>query len=71
MAITRKSTVRECLADERATRIINEITGNFGPDNEQLGPVAGMKLETLLRFPQSGVSKEDREKLFALLEAEE
>jgi hypothetical protein len=69
MAINRNSTVAECLADPRATKIINDITGNFGPENELLGPVSGMKLSTLLKFPQGGVSREDQKKIMEALDA--
>ena len=55
---TSKSTLKEVLEDERAVAIIEEYVPGF-TENPELGPVAGMKMKALLKFPQVGLPKED------------
>ena len=69
MAINSNSTVAECLADHRARKIIDDIAGNFSPENEMLGPVSGMKICTLLKFPQTGLPKETVNEIIERLDA--
>lgn len=69
MAITSSSTVQEVLADERAAAIMRSYTDLFSPDNEMLGPCATMKIKTLIRFPQAGLSKEAQAEICAKLDA--
>lgn len=60
MAITSKSTLRDVLKDPRAVAIIEEYVPGFVEEKaDLLGPVLGMKLNMLLKFPQSGFKKED------------
>ena len=68
MAITSKSKLRDIIADERAVAIIDEYKPGFisSPD---LGPVAGMKMKTLLKFPQAGLTKEQQDEICARLDA--
>ncbi len=68
MAISQKSKLKEILEDPRAVAIIEEYKPGFASD-PQLGPVMGMRMNLLLKFPQSGFSKEDREDIFAKLDA--
>ena len=48
MAISSKSKLREILEDERAVAIIDKYVPGF-VSNPELGPVAGMKMKTLLK----------------------
>ena len=60
MAITSKSTLRDVLKDPRAVAIIEEYGPGFVEEKaDLLGPVLGMKLNMLLKFPQAGFKKED------------
>ena len=56
MAINSSSKLRDILEDERAVAIINEYKPGF-IDSPDLGPVAGMKIKSLLKFPQAGLDK--------------
>ena len=68
MAITSKSTLAEVLEDERACAIIDEYIPGF-ISNPELGPVKGMKMKTLLKFPQTGLSKDVVKEIIARLDA--
>ncbi|MBR2789469.1 MAG: hypothetical protein IKD70_02460 [Eggerthellaceae bacterium] len=68
MAISSKSKLSEILEDERAVAIIDEYIPGF-ISNPELGPVKGMKMRTLLKFPQTGLSKEVVEEIIARLDA--
>ena len=68
MAINSKSKLRDVLKDERAVAIIDEYVPGF-VDNLELGPVAGMKMKTLLKFPQVGLPKETINEIIARLDA--
>ncbi len=63
MAITSKSTLRDVLADPRAVAVIVEEKADL------LGPVLGMKINMLLKFPQAGFKKEDVADICAKLDA--
>ena len=56
MAVNSSSKLRDILQDERAVAIINEYKPGF-IDSPDLGPVAGMKIKSLLKFPQAGLDK--------------
>lgn len=68
MAFTSKSKLREVLADPRAAAIIEEYKPGFA-ENPALGPCMGMRIGTLLTFPQAGIEPEDQSKIIARLEA--
>ena len=68
MAISSKSKLREVLEDERAVAIIDEYIPGF-VNNPELGPVAGMKMKVLLKFPQVGLPKEKIDEIIARLDA--
>lgn len=58
MAVNSKSKLKEILEDPRAVAIIEEFKPGFTA-NPQLGPVMGMRMNLLLKFPQSGFSDEE------------
>jgi len=68
MAINSKSKLRDILADERAVAIIEQYKPGF-VDNPMMGPCMGMRLSTLLKFPQSGFSDQDQTEIIAKLDA--
>ena len=68
MAITSKSKLSEILEDERACAIIDEYVPGFITSPE-LGPVAGMKMKTLVKFPQAGLTKQQQDEICARLDA--
>ena len=68
MAITSKSTLAEVLEDERAVAIIDEYIPGF-VSTPELGPVKGMKMKTLLKFPQTGLDKETVKAIIERLDA--
>ncbi len=68
MAISSKSKLSEVLEDERAVAIIDEYIPGF-VTNPELGPVKGMKMKTLLKFPQTGLSKEVVNEIIERLDA--
>lgn len=68
MAINSKSKLREILADPRAAAILDEIIPGVA-DNPALDPCAGMRMTTLLKFPQVSVSPEKQAELIAKLDA--
>lgn len=57
MAVNSKSKLKEVLADPRAVAIIEEYKPGFASD-PQLGPVMGMRMNLLLKFPQTGFSED-------------
>ena len=68
MAISSKSKLREILEDERAVAIIDEYIPGF-VSNPELGPVAGMKMRVLLKFPQVDLTKEQVAEILERLDA--
>ena len=68
MAISSKSKLREILEDERAVAIIDEYIPGF-VNNPELGPVAGMKMRVLLKFPQVQLTKEQVAEIIERLDA--
>lgn len=68
MAVNSKSKLREILEDKRAVAIIEEYKPGF-VDNPQLGPVDGMRIDRLLKFPQSGFSDEQVADILAKIDA--
>ena len=69
MAISSKSSLRDVLADERACAIIDKYIPGFMEKSDQFGPVMGMKIGMLLRFPQVGLPKDQVAGLIAELDA--
>ena len=70
MAINSKSKLRDVLQDPRAVAIIEEYFPGFVEEKaSQLGPVMGMKIGMLLKFPQVGLPKESVDKIIAGLDA--
>jgi hypothetical protein len=68
MAINSKSKLKEILEDPRAVAIIEEYKPGFASD-PQLGPVKGMRMNLLLKFPQSGFSDEVQKAILDRLDA--
>ncbi len=68
MAISSSSKLSEILEDERACAIIDEYVPGF-VSNPELGPVKGMKMKTLLKFPQTGLSKDQVKEICERLDA--
>ena len=68
MAINSKSKLKDILADPRAVAIIEEYKPGFAT-NPQNGPVLGMKIHLLLKFPQAGFSEEVRKAIIERLDA--
>ena len=68
MAISSMSKHREILEDERAVAIIDEYIPGF-VNNPELGPVAGMKMRVLLKFPQVDLTKEQVAEIIERLDA--
>jgi len=68
MAISSKSKLSEILEDERAVAIINEYIPGF-TENPELQPVLGMKMKTLLKFPQVQCTKEQSDEIIKRLDA--
>lgn len=58
MAINSKSSLRDVLQDERAVAIIDKYIPGFMDKSAQFGPVMGMKIGMLLRFPQVGLDSD-------------
>lgn len=69
MAITSKSKLREIVADERAISIIDEYVPGFMEQSESMGPCMGMKIDTLLKFPQVGLSQDQVKDICERLDA--
>ena len=58
------------LADPRAVAVIEEYVPGFVEEKaDLLGPVLGMKINMLLKFPQAGFKKEDVADICAKLDA--
>ena len=68
MAISSKSKLRDILEDERAVAIIEAYKPGF-TQNPSLGPVLGMRIDRLLQFPQTALTEEQLEDIFAKLNA--
>ena len=68
MAINSKSKLKEILEDPRAVAIIEEYKPGFTSDS-QLGPVMGMRISLLLKFPQTGLSGDQVKEILARLDA--
>jgi len=68
MAINSKSKLREVLDDPRAVEIIEDYKPGFSSD-PQLGPVMGMRMSLLVKFPQTGFSSADQKAILERLDA--
>ena len=61
---------RDVLAAPRAVAVIEEYVPGFVEEKaDLLGPVLGMKINMLLKFPQAGFKKEDVADICAKLDA--
>jgi len=69
MAISSKSSLRDVLADDRAVALIDKYIPGFMEKSAQFGPVMGMKIGMLLRFPQVGLPKDQVQGLIDELDA--
>ena len=69
MGISSKSTLRDVIADERAVAIIDKYIPGFMDKSAQFGPVMGMKIGMLLKFPQVDCDKSKIPDLLAELDA--
>ena len=70
MAINSKRKLRDVLQEPKAVAIIEEYFPGFVEEKaSQLGPVMGMKIGMLLKFPQVGLPKETVDKIIAGLDA--
>lgn len=69
MAITSKSPLKDVLQDERAIAIIEEYFPGFQERSAEFGPVMGMKIGSLLKFPQVGLERSAVKELCAKLDA--
>lgn len=69
MALTRKSKMKDLLANPEALAIINKyMPKTLSPDDPKLKPTMGMTLKVVCGFPQTGISKEDAAKMFEEIE---
>lgn len=68
MAINSKSKLKEVLEDPRAAAIIEAQMPGFA-DNPLMGPCMGMRINSLLKFPQVGLSDEAINDIIAKLDA--
>ena len=69
MAITSKSPLKDVLQSEEACAIIEEYFPNFKENSAEFGPVMGMKIGSLLKFPQVGLERSAVKELCAKLDA--
>ena len=57
MAITSKSSLKDVLQSEEACKIIDEYIPGFMERSAEFGPVMGMKIGSILKFPQVGLER--------------
>ena len=57
MAITSKSSLKDVLQSEEACKIIDEYIPGFMERSAEFGPVMGMKIGSVLKFPQVGLER--------------
>ena len=69
MAITSKSSLKDVLQSEEACKIIDEYIRGFMERSAEFGPVMGMKISSLLKFPQVGLERSAVKELCAKLDA--
>lgn len=68
MAITRKSKLKEIVANDDALAIVNKYLPGIDPNEPKLKPAMSMSLKALCGFPQTGISKDKANELFEELE---
>ena len=68
MAITSKSSLKDVLQNEQACAIIEEYFPGFMERSAEFGPVMGMKISALLKFPQVGLDRATVKELCAKLD---
>ena len=66
MAINSKSSLKDILTSEAACAIIDP---GFMDKSAEFGPVMGMKISSLLKFPQVGLERSAVKELCAKLDA--
>lgn len=69
MAITSKSPLKDILQSEEACAIIEEYFPGFMDKSAEFGPVMGMKIGSLLKFPQVGLERSAVKEICAKLDA--
>ena len=69
MAITSKSSLKDVLQSEEACKIIEEYFPGFMERSAEFRPVMGMKIGSLLKFPQVGLDRATVKELCAKLDA--
>ena len=69
MAINSKSSLKDILTSEAASAIIDEYIPGFMDKSAEFGPVMGMKISSLLKFPQVGLERSAVKELCAKLDA--
>ena len=69
MAINSKSSLKDILTSESACAIIDEYIPGFMDKSAEFGPVMGMKISSLLKFPQVGLERSAVKELCAKLDA--
>ena len=69
MAINSKSKLRDILADDRAVKILTDNGCDLVSNADQMGPCMGMKIDMLLKFPQTGLSKDQVKTIVEALDA--
>ena len=67
MAINSKSKLRDVLEDERAVAIIEKYVPGL-KENPMLGPCMGMRMSTLLKFPQVSIPEEAQKDIIEQLD---
>lgn len=69
MALNQDSKIREIKESTVAIEIIAKYIPGFDPFSPKMKMTQGMTLKTICGFPQTGISKEDAQKLYEELEA--
>lgn len=69
MSLTRSSKLKDLVQNPEALAIINKhMPSSMDPNDPRLKPALGMSLKVICGFPQTGIKKEDAQKLFEELE---
>lgn len=68
MAITSKSSLKDVLESKEACDIIEQYFPGFMERSAEFGPVMGMKIGSLLKFPQVGLDRATVKELCAKLD---
>lgn len=69
MSLTKNTKLKELVNNPEALAIINKYMPiKLDPDDPRLKPALDMSLKVICGFPQTGIKKEDAEKMFEELE---